>query len=326
MNSSPDFSIVIPLYNKEKYIARAVESVLAQSVSNFQLIIVDDGSTDSSFDIASSITDTRIELFQQENLGNGPARNAGILRSKSNWVAYLDADDMWYQDHLAELKKIRNYCPNANLISTQLIYSEVGDIFPTRRAHSNHIEYICYFSEAIVNPGIVSSSSAAVNLETLAKHALFENYPRGTDTECWARIALKHQVAISRKQTAIYFRGTGGITDTFAETDAIYKNPVKDLTAVSPSVALVWEATRSASESQRAALFAYSTHLTKLYIARALYRRQFQNAIKVSSLAATYSIRFRMVHQFLRVQSIAVPSLDFLRGCKRLLRRIRMVR
>ena len=94
-------TVVIPLYNKEAIIERAIASVLAQTHADLQLIIIDDGSTDRSPEIAAAVADPRITLVRQENAGPGAARNAGIRLAETDYVAFLDADDEWEPDHLA---------------------------------------------------------------------------------------------------------------------------------------------------------------------------------------------------------------------------------
>ena len=99
-------SIVIPLYNKGFIIHKTIKSVLEQTFTDFEVVIVNDGSTDSSFEIVSQFSDKRIKLFQQENKGAASARNVGIEKATSNLIAFLDADDFWYPNHLEELVKL----------------------------------------------------------------------------------------------------------------------------------------------------------------------------------------------------------------------------
>ncbi|MBD2101128.1 glycosyltransferase family 2 protein [Leptolyngbya sp. FACHB-261] len=93
--NSPAVSIVIPLYNKGKYIARGLNSILAQTYKNFEIIVVDDGSTDQGPSIVSSYTDPRVKLIYQANAGPGAARNRGIAESTAPLLSFLDADDEW---------------------------------------------------------------------------------------------------------------------------------------------------------------------------------------------------------------------------------------
>lgn len=100
--STPDVSIIIPLYNKGRYVARALNSIWAQTYQNFEIIVVDDGSTDNGPDIVQSYTDPRLQLIRQVNAGPGEARNRGIRASQASLIAFLDADDEWMPTYLAE--------------------------------------------------------------------------------------------------------------------------------------------------------------------------------------------------------------------------------
>jgi len=95
-------SVIIPLYNKEKYISRALDSVLNQDFQDYNIIIIDDGSTDGGTDIVRAYDDPRIILMQQENRGVGATRNRGIQESDSKYIAFLDADDEWLPSYLSE--------------------------------------------------------------------------------------------------------------------------------------------------------------------------------------------------------------------------------
>ncbi len=98
--TTPVFSVVIPLYNKEKYIGKTLESVLLQDFTDFEVVLVDDGSTDNGSDIAKGFDDPRIRILRQENLGVSSARNRGIREAKGDFIAFLDADDEWMENKL----------------------------------------------------------------------------------------------------------------------------------------------------------------------------------------------------------------------------------
>lgn len=100
--SNMRFSVVIPLYNKERHILRAVKSVLNQSYSNFDLIVVNDGSTDGSVQSLNPVLN-RLTLINQENSGESAARNTGISHANHPYIAFLDADDEWEEDFLQSI-------------------------------------------------------------------------------------------------------------------------------------------------------------------------------------------------------------------------------
>ena len=94
-------SVMMPAYNAENYIEAAVKSVLAQSYDHWELIVVDDGSTDGTASVVAEFDDPRIKLFKQSNGGESAARNTAIRQMQGEFVAFLDADDMYLPDHLA---------------------------------------------------------------------------------------------------------------------------------------------------------------------------------------------------------------------------------
>lgn len=101
MNNNILVSVIIPVYNGERYLAEAIESVLAQTYHTLETIVVDDGSTDGSADVAKGFTDPRVRYFYQPNSGQGAARNQGANLAHGSFFAFLDADDVWLSDKLA---------------------------------------------------------------------------------------------------------------------------------------------------------------------------------------------------------------------------------
>ena len=118
------FSVIIPLYNKEKSVISTVESVLNQTYPHFELIIVNDGSTDSSLEVVQQFDDPRISIIDKENGGVSSARNVGIRAAKYEYVIPQDADDLWLPFALAEfVELIRNY-QQAQVFCTSSCISE----------------------------------------------------------------------------------------------------------------------------------------------------------------------------------------------------------
>ena len=109
------FSVVIPLYNKEDHIQKAICSVLQQSLENLELIIVNDGSTDNSLKIVQQIRDDRIRIIDQPNAGVSTARNIGVKAARYDHIAFLDADDWWDLHYLEEMQQLICKYPDAGL-------------------------------------------------------------------------------------------------------------------------------------------------------------------------------------------------------------------
>lgn len=101
-NKTPLISIILPVYNAEKYIERALKSLINQSYKNIEILCVDDGSKDNSYNIIKEFKDERIKLFRQENSGPAKARNVGLSNSKGEYIMFCDADD-WYEPNMCEL-------------------------------------------------------------------------------------------------------------------------------------------------------------------------------------------------------------------------------
>ena len=124
----PQFSVIIPVYNKEPHIARSISSVLNQSFDNFELIIVCDPSTDNSNKQVDKFTDSRIKVLHRDQPGPGgyAARNLGLDEARAEWVAFLDADDEWLGDHLKSLNNLLSKNPKYDFIAASFI--EIGEV------------------------------------------------------------------------------------------------------------------------------------------------------------------------------------------------------
>lgn len=204
----PFFSVIIPLFNKEKYIAQTLESVLKQSFSDFEILIINDGSTDSSEKIVKGFSDSRINYFSTQNQGAAAARNLGIEKATSPYIAFLDADDLWFENHLEELKNLTDRFPNAGMYANryQLIFENGSTYQPTYSGIPDDYkgEVKDYFASSL-HYAIASSISIAVPKAVFAEVGNFKQYiSSGQDTDMWIRIALHYQVVIGNKLTSSY--------------------------------------------------------------------------------------------------------------------------
>jgi len=121
MSDVPAVSVVIPLYNKGPHIARALNSVLAQTFQDFEVIVVDDGSTDDGAEVVRGVDDPRIRLIQQENRGVSAARNRGIEAARAELIAFLDADDEWLAEHLETIIRLRRNALEVGIYATSTL-------------------------------------------------------------------------------------------------------------------------------------------------------------------------------------------------------------
>src|SRR5690554_6433425 len=187
------FSVVIPLYNKELSITNTAQSVLDQTYQNFEIVIINDGSTDSSIKAVEAINDNRIRLIHQENQGVSAARNRGIKEAKYEWIAFLDGDDLWEPNHLEEITKMMNLYPEEKVFVTSFVYSDNRQMFKQPRA-TPIFKIANYFKEAI-KENLMWKSIVVVNKECIAKVGEFnEKLNRGEDLDLWARLAREYAI------------------------------------------------------------------------------------------------------------------------------------
>lgn len=207
----PSISVVIPLYNKKKYIKRALNSVLRQTCQNFEIIVINDGSTDGGEDEVKKFTDGRIKLIQQANLGESAARNKGIKLANSNLVAFLDADDAWKPNFLEVITRLRKIYPQAGAYGTAYETVNIkGKIIKAKfmAIPSNFWEGIVknYFQSTLISP-LLTSSSTAIPKNIFNIVGFFaEDMAIGPDSDMWCRVALKFPIAFSNQVCSIYYQ------------------------------------------------------------------------------------------------------------------------
>jgi glycosyltransferase involved in cell wall biosynthesis len=206
----PVFSVVIPLYNKEKYIQNTIESALNQTFRDFEIIVVNDGSTDSSLAIVKQIEDSRIKIFSIKNGGVSRARNFGIEKAESDLIAFLDADDYWYPQHLENLNLLISTYPNHNWFasayekrySSNLIKSINSPILYKGKEWFGEVSD--FFMYSFIDC-LTSSSSVAIKKEFFNSLEGFDTtISHGEDTDLWVRSALKDNLIFSNQITAQY--------------------------------------------------------------------------------------------------------------------------
>jgi len=203
----PYFSIVIPLYNKERHIKNTIESVLNQTFEDFEIIIVNDGSTDRSAEVVKSIPDQRIKLFTTKNQGASNARNFGIDKATSEFVALLDADDYWYPFYLQEQKRLIDKYPEEFVFSTAQKILKYGKRYPCQYSidFGEAMDGIVNYFQASLMSSIIHTSAVVIHKDVFKNIGLFNpKIESGQDTDLWIRIGLEYSVTFSKRICSEY--------------------------------------------------------------------------------------------------------------------------
>lgn len=215
-----NITVVIPLFNKAPHIRRAVESVLNQSFREFEIVVVDDGSTDGGGEIVRAMNDARIRLVQQPNRGVSAARNRGIREARNELIAFLDADDSYYPDFLAVILDLAARHETAGAYGTSFeIVAEnkqktISRASSLNKAGTRDVLIQDFFRDAL-SGWVIWSSATAVPKKTFDEVGLFlEGVRLGEDWEMWMRIGAKFPIAVSSYIGSTYHRDATNRTDT----------------------------------------------------------------------------------------------------------------
>lgn len=190
----PKVSVVIPTYNTARFVGAAVESVLAQTFEDFEVIIVDDGSTDNTREIIARFVDPRIRYVYQENQERSAARNAGIRLARGEYIAFLDADDVWLPEKLALQVSLLETLPAVGLVYTGAYVMEHGRIFTEQKG--KHRGRVVKPLLAVDNIVAGSGCTPMVRRECFDQVGLFDQVSSVIpceDWDMWLRIAMKYE-------------------------------------------------------------------------------------------------------------------------------------
>lgn len=203
-------SIVIPLYNKEKQFAATLHSVFSQTYTDYEIIVVNDGSTDGSASVVESLHDPRIRLIHQANAGVSAARNLGISEARGEYIAFLDADDLWKPEYLETIVSLIRKYPDCDVFATDYEFIDSnGNIKKTivNKIPFNNTDGILtnYFDVASCStPPLWTSATVASKkaLQTICGFPL--GIKSGEDLLTWARLAAIYKIAYSRNSLAAF--------------------------------------------------------------------------------------------------------------------------
>ena len=223
------FSVIIPLYNKAPYIRKALESVLAQTYTDYELIVVDDGSTDDSACIVQQFIDERLKvkgeetsgavtsiynlspityklsvrLITQSNAGVSAARNNGVAQASGNYIAFLDADDWWESTYLERMAQLIEDYPEAGLYACNYVYYKPGKTHVALNIPTGYINYPKSYYESESMP--VTSITAIMSIAVFEEMGGFPlGIKLGEDFLLWAKTAMHYPVAFLNEPLAWY--------------------------------------------------------------------------------------------------------------------------
>lgn len=200
------FSIIISVYNKENFIENTIKSVLQQSFTDYEVLIINDGSTDASESKILAFDDSRIQYFYKENEGVSEARNYGIINAKSAYITFLDADDYWYPNFLQEMFNNIAKFPEQKVFSAAIEIENPKKVIPSSYSipKENDIVVVNYF-EASYLEGVIFTSAAVFHKSVFEKVGHFDpKIKSGQDTDLWIRIGLIYPVVFSFKILSRY--------------------------------------------------------------------------------------------------------------------------
>lgn len=203
------FSVVIPLYNKEHYIEATIQSVLNQTCTDFEVLVVDDGSRDNSLALARKFESERVRIIPQENQGVSVARNTGILNAQGEFICFLDADDEWRPDYLATIDDLTvKYPESAIFVTAYVVNMGNGKINYSTRLEPETGCLPSYWLTLAKGYDFVWTSATTMRRDTLMEAGLFKPGEKiGQDLDMWARVArINPRVAYSNHICVNYNR------------------------------------------------------------------------------------------------------------------------
>jgi len=213
------FSVIIPLYNKANYVRKTIESVLSQTFRDFEIIIINDGSTDNSLAVVNEINDDRIHIFSKENGGVSAARNFGIEKALYEYITFLDADDLWLPDYLETIKGMIEQYPKEGVFTTSYtLHDNISrkDLLLTNLPKGKTILVENFCKSLLTNKigGFCTNTICVKKALFCTAGGFREGIRRGEDLDMWLRLSLVSPIVWKNDTKAMYILMTENSTSS----------------------------------------------------------------------------------------------------------------
>jgi glycosyltransferase involved in cell wall biosynthesis len=196
-------SVIIPVYNGEKTIKFTIESVLNQTFSNLEIIVINDGSTDSTVEVVKNISDSRVQIFSYSNAGPSTSRNRGITQASGEYISFIDADDMWTNDKLeSQLAALQNN-KNASVAYSWTDFIDADDKFVKAGRRITSVGNV--YSKLLVCNFLENGSNALISRYALETVGGFdESLWAAEDWDVWLRLSADYEFVVVPKVQILY--------------------------------------------------------------------------------------------------------------------------
>lgn len=302
-NNVPLVSVVIPAYNCEQYLARAIASALTQSYANIECIVVNDGSTDGTADIIASFGD-RIRSISQPNGGASAARNIGVASARGKYVAFLDADDYWLSTKIANQVEVFRRHPALVLVSCDFSWEKPGtDRTGSSASPEFKVETVQVFDDLtqLLRDPYLGTPTVIVDREALRQIGGFDtSLPLAEDVDMYFRLCTGHTYAILHQPLARFQLRHGSLTSQlrgYRDNKRVFDRLERSLPNLTPS--------------QQALLQAQRMELYRRWISDLLTRGNGREARQI--LKESRQTGALPDHQALYLKSFIAPAMPYLR-------------
>jgi glycosyltransferase involved in cell wall biosynthesis len=209
----PKVSVIIPAYNSERTIQETIASVLQQTFADFEIIVINDGSTDNTLSLLQTISDHRLEIYSYENGGLATARNRGIAKTRGELLSFLDADDVWTQDKLASQFAALEQHPEAGAAYSWTVGMMQAETSVTYiEAHADRVEGNIY-RDLLLENLIGSGSNILVRRSVIDTVGQFQDtFKPCEDWDFYLRIAAKFPFAVVPQYQILYRKAAGSMS------------------------------------------------------------------------------------------------------------------